>query len=112
VETMPIFEFKCKACQRKFSLLLLKARESYEENCPHCQAADIIKLPSCFCVQQSESSRMADLNLTRPRDSEFYKDSRNIGLWAKKRMSQLGVKPSSQMEEVIEKARRGKILDE
>lgn len=109
---MPIFEYKCKACQRKFSLLLLKARDLYEENCPYCQAPDIVRLPSCFCVQQSEGSRMANLNLSRPRDSEFYKDNRNIGLWAKKRMSQLGVKPSTQMEEVIERARCGKILDE
>lgn len=109
---MPIFEYKCKACNEKFSLLILKADAAAGINCPLCQATDIIKLPSSFSMQQSEVSRLANLDLSRPRDSEFYKDNRNIGLWAKKRMRQLGVEPSTQMEDMIERARRGKILDQ
>ena len=43
---------------------------------------------------------------------DFYKDSRNVGLWAKKRMKELGVDLGSKMDEIVEKGRTGKILDE
>ncbi len=109
---MPIFEYRCQACEEKFSLLILKTKDAAAVKCPFCRAERILKLPSAFSVQQSEASRLKNLDLSRPRDSEFYKNSCHIGLWAKKRMEQLGVKPSSQMEEIIEKARCGKILEE
>jgi hypothetical protein len=55
---------------------------------------------------------VADLDTSRPRGDDYYKDSRNIGLWAKKRMKELGVDLGSKMEEIVEKGRTGKILDD
>jgi hypothetical protein len=46
------------------------------------------------------------------RGDDFYKDSRNIGLWAKKRMRELNVDLGSKMDEIVEKGRTGKILNE
>jgi hypothetical protein len=40
------------------------------------------------------------------------KDSRNVGLWAKKRAQDMGVDLGSSFDETVEKARTGKILDE
>jgi len=45
-------------------------------------------------------------------DESFYRDSRNVGLWAKKRAKEMGVDLGSQFEETVEKARSGKILDD
>jgi hypothetical protein len=35
-----------------------------------------------------------------------------VGLWAKKRMRELGVDLGPKMDEIVEKGRTGKILDE
>jgi hypothetical protein len=67
---------------------------------------------SFFCVHQTEESRLTDFDTTKPRGDEFYKDSRNVGLWAKKRMKELGLNLGPKMDEITEKGRTGKILEE
>ena len=67
---------------------------------------------SSFAVVASESSRLADFNTSKPRDESFYRDSRNVGLWAKKRAKELGVDLGPQFEATVEKARSGKLIKE
>ena len=55
---------------------------------------------------------MAEFDASASSHADFYKDSRNIGLWAKKRAQDMGVDLGSSFEETVEKARTGKILDE
>ncbi len=69
------------------------------------------RLLSSFSVHQTEESRLSNLDTSKPQGDEFYKDSRNIGLTAKKRMRELGVDLGSKMDEIVEKGRTGRILD-
>ncbi|HCF50134.1 MAG TPA: hypothetical protein DER60_07625 [Syntrophomonas sp.] len=47
---MPIYEFKCKDCQRNFEVLTtIKKRENVK--CPGCQSANIEALLSSFSTQ-------------------------------------------------------------
>jgi hypothetical protein len=55
---------------------------------------------------------LANLDTSKPKGDEFYKDSRNVGLWAKKRMRELGVDLGSKMDDIVERGRTGKILEE
>jgi len=55
---------------------------------------------------------LKDLDTSKRPSDDFYKDSRNVGLWTKKRMKDLGVDPGPQLDEIVEKGRTGKILDE
>jgi len=55
---------------------------------------------------------LSSFDTSKPRGDDFYKDSRNIGLWAKKRMRELGADLGPKMDEIVEKGRTGKILDE
>jgi putative FmdB family regulatory protein len=109
---MPIYEYQCKSCGRKFSQLVIRAAEASEVNCKRCGSADISRLISRVVVMRTEESRLADLDTSKPHDESFYRDSRNIGLWAKKRARELGADLGPQFEETLEKARSGKILDE
>jgi hypothetical protein len=67
---------------------------------------------SSFSYHQTEESRLAHFDTSKPKEESFYKDSRNVGLWAKKRMKELGVDLGSKMDEIVEKGRTGKILDD
>jgi len=67
---------------------------------------------SSFAVVESESARMSSFDTTRPRDESFYRDSRNVGLWAKKRAKEMGVDLGSKFDETVEKARTGKLIKE
>lgn len=67
---------------------------------------------SRFAVVESEASRLDNFDTGKPRDESFYRDSRNVGLWAKKRAKQMGVDLGPKFEATVEKARSGKLIKE
>ena len=109
---MPIYEYHCKKCGRDFSHLLLNLKDVGKVSCRFCNSKNLKRLLSSFRVHQTEQSRLASFDTSKHRGEEFYKDSRNVGLWAKKRMREMGVDLGSKMDEIVEKGRTGKILDD
>lgn len=77
--------------------------------CPQC-AARTRRVMSTFATLESEASRMARFDPAQARGESFYKDSRNVGLWAKKRARQMGVDLGPKFEATVEKARSGKLI--
>ena len=80
--------------------------------CPSCGASKTRRVMSSFSVVESEASRLANFDTSKPRDEGFYRDSRNVGLWAKKRAKQMGVDLGPRFEATVEKARSGKLIKE
>ena len=109
---MPIYEFRCNQCKMEFSQLFLNIKEANKIRCKFCNSRDLTKLLSSFSVHQTEESRLASFDTSKKRGDDFYKDSRNIGLWAKKRMRKLGVDLGPKMDEIVERGRTGRILDD
>jgi putative FmdB family regulatory protein len=110
---MPIYEYHCQACGKDQSLLFLSQREATARpRCKYCGALRLTRLLSRFAYHQTEAARLDDLDTGGTRDESFYRDSRNVGLWAKKRAKELGADLGPQFEETVEKARSGKILDD
>lgn len=109
---MPIYEYRCKKCNREFSELVLSIKEIDKVRCKYCNSVNLKRLVSAFSVHQSEESRLENFDTSKPQGEEFYKDSRNVGLWAKKRTKELGVDLGSKMDEIVERGRTGKILDD
>jgi len=109
---MPIYEYRCNQCDREFSELFLNRKKVNKIRCKFCNSRDLTKILSSFSVHQTEESRLASFNTSKKRGDDFYKDSRNIGLWAKKRMREMGVDLGPKMDEIVERGRTGKILDD
>ena len=109
---MPIYEYRCNQCKKEFSQLFLNPKEIEKARCIFCNSSNLTKLLSFFCVHQTEESRLSNFNTSKLQGNDFYRDSRNIGLRAKKRMKELGVDLGSKMDEIVERGRTGKILDD
>ena len=109
---MPIYEYRCNRCNKIFSHLLLCSREISEVKCKFCRSKDLTKLLSSFSIHQTEESRMKGLDTSKRPSDDFYKDSRNVGLRTKKRMRELGVDLGPKLDEIVERGRTGKILDD
>ncbi|MBN2108729.1 MAG: zinc ribbon domain-containing protein [Deltaproteobacteria bacterium] len=43
---MPIYEYECNKCKKKFELVLMSVREKAEPECPKCKSKDARKLVS------------------------------------------------------------------
>lgn len=109
---MPIYEYRCNQCKREFSLLFLNLKEVGKAQCKFCNGGNLTKLLSSFSVHQTEESRLSNFDTSKRHGEGFYKDSRNVGLWAKKRMKEMGVDLGPKMDEIVEKGRTGKILED
>ncbi len=109
---MPIYEYQCESCGRITTVLILKPGEEKGLKCKHCHHNRLIRVLSRVVLHRTEAQRLDKFNTSAPRDDSFYKDDRNIGLWAKKRVKELGVDLGPSLDETIEKARSGKILDD
>jgi putative FmdB family regulatory protein len=109
---MPIYEYECATCAKISSHVVMGSRRRLRLACPACGAARLKRVMSSFAVVSSEASRLAEFDTSRPRDESFYRDSRNVGLWAKKRAKEMGADLGTKFEETVEKARSGKLVKE
>lgn len=111
VEIVPIYEYECPKCQADSGFLILKKEDELRVACLKCGSKKMNKVISRVTYHRSENDRLADFNTRQPQGEEFYKDSRNVGLWAKKRAKELGADLGDKFEEIVESARTGKILE-
>lgn len=109
---MPIYEYRCDDCKKVTSALILRPQEEEALQCAHCGASRLVRILSRFAVHKTEAQRLKEFDTGKHQDDSFYRDSRNVGLWAKKRAQELGADLGPQFDDVVERARTGKILED
>jgi putative FmdB family regulatory protein len=102
---MPIYEYECLSCRIAFQCLVMKREETGKVRCPGCGGDDIKRLISRVHHHVSEADRLAAYDSRAAKDESFFRDSRNIGLAAKKRAGRMGVDLGQGFEEKLEKLR-------
>ena len=65
---MPLYEYKCLACERQFELLILRASQTVA--CPACSSESVERLLSLFSVS-SDASRQSSVASARKRNAEL-----------------------------------------
>lgn len=108
---MPLYEYQCSQCGRINTALILNLQEEEDLHCGQCHSRALVRVPSRFALHKTEAQRVEEFEPCSQCSDSFYKDDRNDGLWAKKRMQQLGVDLGSSFDETVEKARSGKLPD-
>ncbi len=58
---MPIYEFRCRACRKKTTALVLVRDRVSDVRCQHCGSGDLEKLWSRFAAPKSEEARLDSL---------------------------------------------------
>jgi len=102
---MPIYEYACRRCKGQFQTLIMRVTDEKGLACPTCGGRRLDRLISRVCYHQSEKDRLDSYDPGGRHSDSFYKDSRNIGLQAKKRAQQMGVDLGSAFESKLEKLR-------
>jgi putative FmdB family regulatory protein len=102
---MPIYEYACRRCKGEFQTLIMSASDEEALLCPTCGSRRLGRLISRVAYHQSERDRLESYDPAAPHSDSFYRDSRNIGLQAKKRAQQMGVDLGSGFESKLEKLR-------
>lgn len=103
---MPIYEYRCHQCGQRTSFLVRAYEPPAEPVCTACHSRELVRLFSPVAYHRSQPDRLAAIDTSKPQGEDYYRDDRNIGLWAKKRMTELGHDPGPEFEAIVEKAKK------
>ncbi len=102
---MPIYEYRCLDCGKKFEVLHLRAQEVHPPECEYCQGRNVRKLISRVRVVRSEESRLESLMDPSMMGGLDEKDPKSLAKWMKRMGKEMGEDVSDEeIEQVIEDA--------
>ena len=89
-KAMPIYEYRCRKCRKRFSVLTLRVSEQAVAECPTCGSRAADRLMSRFSMPKSEDARLdalADPSSLGDLDSE---DPKSVSRWMRKMGREMG----------------------
>jgi putative FmdB family regulatory protein len=105
---MPIYEYRCLDCGKKFEVLHVSAEEVHSPGCKYCQGRNVQKLISRVRVVRSEESRLESLMDPSMMGGLDEKDPKSLAKWMKRMGKEMGEEVSDEeIEQVIEDAASG-----
>lgn len=99
---MPIFEYRCGDCRRRFSLLVGVVASAAEPRCPRCRGQQLTKLISRFAVARAEDDVLDDM--ADPSRMPDLEDPRAMAGWMKQVGREMGEDLGDDFDELVEEA--------
>jgi putative FmdB family regulatory protein len=109
---MPIYEYRCQACRRRFSHFTRGFSQPATPQCPHCQSLDARRLVSRFAVVRGEDSHMDDLADSSAMGGFDENDPASIARYARKMGRELGEEMPPEFDEVVDRLESGQSHEE
>ena len=105
---MPIYEYRCSACQGVSSFFTRSINSTLEPVCVHCQSRDMVRRMSSFAMGKTVQPALEKYpaGSGTPR-LDYYSDPRNIGRNVEESFSRHGVDMPQSVRESIDAARQG-----
>ncbi len=101
---MPLFEYRCGECNKKFTLLIGMTADSPEPACPRCGSAAVNKLVSRFSRIKSEDEALEALEdglLSADPD-----DPSSLRKWVREMGKEMADEDGEDFEEIAEEMER------
>ena len=99
---MPIYEFRCRACRKKTTALVLVRDRISEVRCTSCGSAELERLWSRFATVKSEDARMEALADPSSFGDVDENDPKSMMRWMKRMGQEMGEDVGGDFEEAME----------
>ncbi len=99
---MPLFEYRCDGCKRRFTLLVGMTAEQAELRCERCGSRELKKLVSRFSVTRSDDAKLDSLADTAGNSDPD--DPRAVAGWMKQMGREMGEELGDDFGELIDEA--------
>ena len=106
---MPIYEYRCQACEQLNSILVRSARTEVKPKCEHCGSKRMKRMMSGLSRVKSAGQVMDELGMPDPGGG--IEDPRQIGRWVEKRFQDYGMDVPDETRDMIDAARDGEFPD-
>jgi putative FmdB family regulatory protein len=103
---MPIYEYTCRDCGRLTSVFVKSMSAEARPACSHCGGRRLERALSRFAYHRSEQ-RVLEEHGAEPGSLEEYRDPRQIGRWAERKLEEYGMEMPGKAREMIDAAREG-----
>ncbi|MFN2110545.1 MAG: FmdB family zinc ribbon protein [Anaerolineae bacterium] len=109
---MPIYEYRCKKCRRRFSVFW-RSFSAIDEStvvCKHCQSTEVRRLVSRVRVVRSEDSRLEDMADPSAWGDFDENDPKSMGRFMRKMVNEMGDEAGDlgpEFDEVIDRLESG-----
>jgi putative FmdB family regulatory protein len=104
---MPIYEFECRKCRRRFGTLVLSRARLGEVRCKSCGAAELERLWSRFSSPKSEESRLESLADPSNLSGLDENDPQSVARLMKKMGREMGEDLGEDFEQAVEQEMSG-----
>jgi putative FmdB family regulatory protein len=87
---MPIYEYRCRKCGKRFSVLTLRVSETPSPQCDKCGSRAADRLMSRFAMPKSEEARMESLADPNKLEGLDENDPKSVSRWMRKMGKEMG----------------------
>ena len=87
---MPIYEYRCRKCGKRFSVLTLRVSETPAPQCDKCGSRTADRLMSRFAMPKSEEARMESLADPSNLGGLDENDPKSVARWMRKMGKEMG----------------------
>ena len=101
---MPIYEYHCRDCRRRVSLLVMRISNPGTPQCPRCGGERLTRLLSRFARLRSEEDRLESLADPGQLGNLDENDPRSVARWMKKMGGELGEDVGEDFGEMVDEA--------
>ncbi len=109
---MPIYEFRCRKCGKRFSVLTLRVSERAVTKCPKCGGRAADRLMSRFALPKSEEARLDALSDPNGLAGLDENDPKSVGRWMRKMGKEMGDEFGGQdFDEMVDEMESGEADD-
>jgi len=102
---MPLFDYRCENCRKRFSLLVGVVAEPQEEKCPSCGSANVRRLISRFARLRSEDDMIE--SLSDPARIGDLEDPKQLHSWMKRMGREMGENLGGDFDQVLDEIEAG-----
>ena len=114
LRVMPLYEYRCRECDKKFTFLYGVVANNTDPRCPRCGSDHLKKLISRVQRLRAEEEALEDM--VDPMKIGDLEDPGNLRKWARKMGKELGAETgedlSEELEQMIEAEARGELDEE
>lgn len=97
---MPLFEFVCLDCEKRFTFLTGVVAEEEAPRCPRCQSEKLKKLMSRFSRGRSDDARMEELG--DKVENQDFDDPRQLRRFAREMGREMGAETGEDLSDEME----------
>jgi len=101
---MPIYEYRCRACGRKNTSLVLNISSPPPLVCRYCGGTNLEKLVSRIAILRSEEDRLGNLVDSADMSGVDENDPRSVARWMKKMGREMGEDLGEELDQSLEEA--------